>query len=53
MEHRYAMTTFPEMHHGLVAAGFREVLAFNGFASRSPERLTGARMLIVATRPAG
>lgn len=50
MRHVYAMTTFPELAGALSTAGFGEVRTYESYASRAPERLSGARMLIAAVR---
>jgi SAM-dependent methyltransferase len=51
MRHAYAMTTFAELEHQLRAAGFAHVETYNSYTSRSPERLTGGRILLSALRP--
>ncbi len=51
MRHAYAMTTFAELEHQLRVAGFVHMETYNSYASRSPERLTGSRILLSALRP--
>jgi SAM-dependent methyltransferase len=50
--HRYAMVTLPEIEFHLREAGFVDVRTFEGFDSRAPERITGARILVAARTPA-
>jgi SAM-dependent methyltransferase len=47
-EHPYAITTWPELAHALVAAGFGATRTFTSFDARVPEALGPGRMLIVA-----
>jgi SAM-dependent methyltransferase len=51
LRHAYAMTSFPELEHQLGAAGFAQIESYGSYAARSPERLTGGRMLLSALRP--
>ncbi|HEX8360782.1 MAG TPA: class I SAM-dependent methyltransferase [Longimicrobium sp.] len=48
--HAYGIVTRPELQHHLDEAGFTDVRTFNGYASRSAERLSGPRMQIAARR---
>lgn len=48
--HVYGMVTFPELQHQLHRAGFVDVRSFNGFGSRTTERLSGPRILVSARR---
>jgi SAM-dependent methyltransferase len=50
--HRYAMVTYPELEFHLREAGFVDLLTFNDFDSRAPERIRGGRILVAARRPA-
>jgi SAM-dependent methyltransferase len=49
--HAYGMTTLAELSFFLSDAGFAGIHTYNGYESVEPERLTGARMLVVAQRP--
>lgn len=50
--HTYGMAAFPEFEYHLGELGFTDLRTFAGYGSRTAERLTGARMLISARRPA-
>lgn len=50
--HAYGITTFPELRHHLLEAGFSDVRTYRGYDSRESERLDGARMMIAARRGA-
>ena len=49
--HRYAMVTYPDLELDLREAGFAELRTFNGFDSRAPRRIRGARILVAARKP--
>lgn len=49
--HTYGMATLPEIQHHLHETGFTELRTFNGYDSRTDERLTGPRILIAAQKP--
>lgn len=49
--HSYGMTTLPELQYHLDDLGFEDVRTFNGYASRTDERLDGPRILVAARKP--
>lgn len=49
--HTYGMATLPELQHHLHETGFTELRTFNGYNSRTGERLTGPRILVAAQKP--
>jgi SAM-dependent methyltransferase len=50
--HAYGISTPVEIGDLLSKAGFTRIHMYDGFDSQAPERLSGARMLVAAQRPA-
>lgn len=51
MVHPYAILTYPEVAFQLKLAGFGETETFSSYGTRTPEPLTGERMMVTARRP--
>lgn len=49
--HRMSMIGYPEVARVLQLNGFEEIRTYNGYESRSPEELSGSRLLVTARKP--
>jgi SAM-dependent methyltransferase len=50
--HRFGLFGFPELECLLEAQGYINIRTYNDYAARTPEPLTGARLMVSAQKPA-